>query len=144
MGYRLLGNPETALDHVEEGLRIQKSVLGKTGLPQIYNILGSVYCDMSDFKKAKSYLEEAVKLSRKDGAKLPEGMAMISLGRTWWKEDVSQASKAEELILQAIRTLEELKLKPPVGEGYLYLIDLYSSTGQKDKAQKVYRKMGLT
>jgi len=142
-GYRLLGDPETALGHIEKGFRIQKEILGRTGLPQIYTILGSVYCDMSDLKKAKSYLEEAVKLSKEDGAKLPEGMAMISLGRTLGKEDISQASKAEELILQGISIIKDLQLKPPVYEGYLYLADLYSSTGQEDKAQKVYREMGL-
>lgn len=141
--YRLLGDLETALGHMEKGLKIQSEILYRTGLPQIYTNLGSVQCDMGDFNKAKSYLKEAVKLSQEDGAKLPEGMAMISLGRVLWKGDASQAGKAEELILQGIKIIEELKLKPPVYEGYLYLADLYSNTGQSEKAQKIYREMGL-
>jgi class 3 adenylate cyclase/tetratricopeptide (TPR) repeat protein len=142
-GYRLMGDLETALGHMEKGFSIHEEIIGGPGLCQIYTSLGSVYCDMSNLNKAKSYLEEAVKLSKEDGAKLPEGMAMISLGRTLGKEDVSEASKAEEIILQGIKIIEELQLKPPAYEGYLYLADLYSSTGQEDKAQNVYRKMGL-
>jgi len=52
----------------------------------------------------------------------------------------SQLHKAEEHILQGIKILEELELKPSYAQGYLFLGELYADAGQKEKALKNLKK----
>ena len=56
------------------------------------------------------------------------------LGRIRAKADMSQSAKAEEPISEGILTLDELKLRPYVYQGHLYLGELYANTCQSEKA----------
>jgi cytochrome c-type biogenesis protein CcmH/NrfG len=62
------------------------------------------------------------------------------LGRVTGKANPLQCTKAEELLLEGIKLLGELKIKPFQAEGHLYLGELYADTGQRDKALKALRK----
>ena len=114
-----------------------------TGLSQHYYNQAMVYCDIGDLKKAQDCVEEALKLSQEYNEKFCEGMSTALQGRVLGKADPSQSSRAEELILQGINILEELKVKPMVSLNYLLLAELYGNMGQSEKAQKIYREMGL-
>jgi tetratricopeptide (TPR) repeat protein len=142
-GYYFLGDMETALKHIEKALKMQLDMAYPIGLSMHYYALGMVHCDLGDLEKARDHVEKALELAQDNNEKMSEGMARALLGRILGKADISQGSRAEALILQGINILDELKLQPAVYQGYLYLADLYSSTGQEDKAQKVYREMGL-
>jgi len=47
---------------------------------------------------------------------------------------VSKADEAERNMLQGIKILEELKLRPRLSQGYFYLGELYTDIGEYDKA----------
>ena len=71
------------------------------------------------------------------GAKLEkvyEGDSWTILGRVLGKKEPNKMDEAEKYILQGIKILEESKVQPWVGTGYLYLGELYADMGQKEKA----------
>jgi hypothetical protein len=72
------------------------------------------------------------------------------LGRTLGKADPSQIDNAKTNILNGIKILEDLKLKPYYSQGYLFLGELYADTSQKGlalenlkKAESMFQEMGM-
>ena len=72
------------------------------------------------------------------------------MGRIYAEVGKSQIDKAEEYILNGIKILNDLKLKPLYSPGYLSLAELYADSGQKDqarenlkKANRLFREMGM-
>ncbi|MFQ5976420.1 MAG: guanylate cyclase, partial [Candidatus Hydrothermarchaeales archaeon] len=148
--YCLLGKLKTAREYMEKGIRIQVDVGAHFALGHFYGRLGMVHLESGDLKTAQHHVEEALKLSQKNHEKWYEGFAWIQLGRILGKAKKSQYDKAEESILQGIKILDELKLKPLYAQGYLFLGELYADTGQQDKAlesmkkaEEMFREMGM-
>jgi tetratricopeptide (TPR) repeat protein len=133
-GYYLLGELEIARKHVEKGLKIQNDAGIIFRLPWHYRVLAMVYFDSGDLKNAQLFIEESLKLSQENGEKEAEGLSRIWLGRILGKADNSQVGKGEEYILEGIKILEDLKLKPLSTGGYLFLGELYADIGQREKA----------
>jgi tetratricopeptide (TPR) repeat protein len=77
---------------------------------------------------------------RRSGERAQEGRSTIALGRVLGKAEPRQSAEAEDSILQGIRMLEELKLRPWLAEGYLFLGELYADTGQNEKALEALKK----
>ena len=77
-------------------------------------------------------------------------VAWTILGRIIGKTEPKDPGKAEEHILKGIKILDDLKLKPHVSVGYLYLGELYADMDQKEKAlenlnkaEKMFQEMGM-
>ena len=138
--YYLIGDPGTARKYIEKGLKIQMESPAEYVLSLHYWFLGMVYCDSGDFKKAQKYTEKVLKLSQKNNEKHLEGFSRISLGRILGKADITQKDKAEESILEGIKILEALKLRPSLSWGYLFLGELYAHLGRKEKALENLKK----
>jgi hypothetical protein len=114
-------------------------------------LLGAVSLDSGDLVGAQTSMEEALRLSQASGERYIEGRAGTWLGRVLGKSDVSQAAVAEERILQGIRLLEQLHIKPWQAEGHLLAGELYADTGQEQKAltslmkaQGMFQEMQMT
>jgi len=140
LGYYLLGDLKTAREHIEKGLVIQKKSKLIWGLSYIYIFLSLVCCDAGDIERAIDCAEKALELSHKNNERQQEGLARIHLGRALVKKDPSQHDKAEKHILQGIKILEELKIKPNIAEGYFHLGEFYIDIGMKEKALKELKK----
>jgi len=138
--YCLLGELETALEHMEKGLKIQSDVGLQYDLGHFIGLSSMVYLESGDLKNAQRRAEEALKISQEIHQKWPEGFAWILLGRILGKAGKSQVGKAEECILRGIKILDELKLKPFYSQGYLFLGEVYADTGQQDKALENLKK----
>ena len=74
----------------------------------------------------------------------------IWLGRILAKAETSRGGKAEEYILQGIKILDELKIKPFSALGYLFLGELHADRGQREKAlenlkraERMFQEMGM-
>jgi class 3 adenylate cyclase/tetratricopeptide (TPR) repeat protein len=148
--YCLLGEYETARQHMEKGLKIQIDSGLHIHLCYFYWLLSLVHLESGDLKNAQQRAEEALKLSQKNHEKWDEGLAWILLGRIYGKAEKTQVDRAEEYILQGIKILDELKLKALYAQGYHYLGKLYADTGQQDKAlrnlkkaERMFREMGM-
>jgi tetratricopeptide (TPR) repeat protein len=138
--YSYLGDPETGRRYVEKGLKIQRDGGFEAFLSFFFHFLGDICLHLGDLKNARSSVDEALRLSQKNNEKQMEGMSWILLGRILERTETPQIDKAEEYILQGMKTLDELKLKPWYALGYFYLGQLYAKAGQKEKALENLRK----
>ena len=138
--YYLLGDLETARNYIEKGIGIVKD----RQIPTILSVhllhLAMVHFESGDLKKAQDRVEEAVKLSQKSGERHWRAYSRIWKGRILWKDEASRAEEAEKYILQGIKTLKELKLKPFSAQGYLFLGELHADSGREEKALENLKK----
>jgi tetratricopeptide (TPR) repeat protein len=105
---------------------------------------------LGDQKSSRSAIEEALKISQKNSEKHFEGASWAFLGMILGKSNPSQSDTAAKYILKGIEILNELKIKPWCAEGYLYLGELYVSTGNREdalnnlrKAESMFQEIGM-
>ena len=132
--YCLLGEFKTAQEHMEKGLRIQREAGQDFDLGHFYGLSSMVYLQTGDLTNAQHHAEKALRISQNIHQEWAEGFVWILLGRIFGKAEKPQHEKAEECILQGIKILSELKLKPFYAQGHYFLGVLYADTGQQDKA----------
>ena len=145
------GNLEAARDCGQKAVSTQ--IEGRLSVMSslAHLLLGAVSLDSGDLVGAQTSMEEALRLSQASGERYIEGRAGTWLGRVLGKADVSQAAVAEERILQGIRLLEQMQIKPWQAEGHLLAGELYADTGQEQKAltslmkaQGMFQEMEMT
>jgi len=139
-GYFLRGEYETARGYAEKGLSIQK----ESGMNHLalycYWFLSLILVGMGDLAYARKNCGESLKIAQEVRARHLEGMALIQLGVITGKEDLSRIEEARGTIQQGISILEELKLIPSLGMGYIYLGELLIDAGRKDEARESLKK----
>ena len=131
---------EKAIKNIEKGIELHHG----TGIPIILSFMywyqSMAHLDAGDLKSAKSCVEESLRLARENNEKHYEGMSMVLLGKILAKSDPAQSLESKEHIIQGIKILDELKLKPHLAVGYLYLGEVYAEAGQKQKAFEALKK----
>ena len=148
--YYLLGELENARKHAERAIKFQS----ETGLPFMlavpYRVLGVIHLDLGELKNAQSCMEQSLELAQNNNERSEEGVTKLYLGRVLGKARKPQYGKAEKCILDGIRILDELKLKPWTTQGYLHLGELYADRGQRKKgletlkkAEGMFQEMGM-
>ncbi|MFX0203221.1 MAG: hypothetical protein ACFFCW_44525 [Candidatus Hodarchaeota archaeon] len=96
--------------------------------------------DLGHLKKAKTHIDQAIKLSQNNDEAHIEGLSRTFLGRIMEKINSSEIKTAENCILRGIDTLEKLGTKSLCSNGYFYLGELYADTGQRAKALENLKK----
>jgi class 3 adenylate cyclase len=147
-GYYMLGEVETALKFIEKALEMQMNIGFFASYIHWFPTL--IHTDLGNLNDAKVHAEQGVNSAQTSHQKWAEGMLRIPLGRVFGKIEGSQLHKAEEHIVQGIKILEELGMKPFYVHGYLWIGELYSDRGQKEKAlenlkkaEAMYQEMGM-
>jgi tetratricopeptide (TPR) repeat protein len=135
-----LGDPQTGLEYIQKGLKIQSSTGVKSMLPWYYCDLGNSHQALGDLKSALDCVTKAFKLACDNNEKLWEAYSSIYLGRILMKSDPSQIDKAEGSIVKGLNFFEELRLKCYYPLGYLFLGEVYADAGQKDKTLEALKK----
>jgi len=109
-----------------------------------------VHKQTGDFRTASQYAEKAVNLARKNKEKRFEGISLVQMGWTEWKNKSCDFITAEQNIMEGIRILKQLQARPDEARGYLTLGNLYNTGGQREKAfenleraEKMLEKMGM-
>jgi tetratricopeptide (TPR) repeat protein len=145
-----LGDPETGRRYVEKGLKIQRDIGVEWWLSLYPLFLSDIHLHLGDLKKAQSFMDEALRISQKDSDKRIEGISWMWLGRILGQPESPQIHKAEQYVLQGMKILDELELKPQYALGYFYLGELYVNAGQREKAlenlkkaETMFREMGM-
>jgi len=149
-GHYFLGDLQTALKCIERGLEILRDA-ELSFLSSFHHVgLSMVHLDSGDLENAQDYAEEAFRLAQSNNEKWVEGNSMVWLGKILGKAKKSQNDKAQENILQGIKILDELKMRPHCSVGYLYLGELYADMGQREKAletlkeaEAAFQEMGM-
>jgi tetratricopeptide (TPR) repeat protein len=152
LGYAfyLFGDLDSAREHAEKGLSILSSTKFKAFSSFQNWILSEIYLDIGNQEKSQGCIQEALQLSRNNNERAWEGLSWITLGRISRKLDTRQIQKAKEYISKGIKIEEELKLLSYSAIGYLYLGELYSDAGQREKAvtylkkaKEMFEEMGM-
>jgi tetratricopeptide (TPR) repeat protein len=148
--YAYLGDPEAGRSYGEKGLTMQRDNRLEFLLCMHHLLLGDTHLRRADLENARISLEEAVRLSQKQNEKYFGALAWIILGRVLGRTDASDIRKAEECILQGLNLAEEMKTRPFLAQGYLFLGELHAHGGQKDKAlenltkaETMFQEMGM-
>jgi tetratricopeptide (TPR) repeat protein len=148
--YGLLGEYESARKHLESGIALQKEIQVDAHLSWHHLIYSQILYEMGDYEAAFNSVEKAVSLAQKHHEKYAEGQSLIWLGRIIAKSDRSQYKRAEKSILEGIDILKSLKRRPAYAEGYLDLGELYTDSGQTEKAlenlkkaESMFKEMGM-
>ncbi len=139
-GHCLLGENQTARQHMEKGIKIHSDSGISYHLSFYYGLFSIVHFNSGDLQNAQVWAEKALKISQKNHEKWAEGFVGTLLGRILGKSGKSQVDRAEECIVKGIRILDELKAKPAYARGYFFLGELHTDTGQRDKAIKNLKK----
>jgi tetratricopeptide (TPR) repeat protein len=140
MGHLLLGQPEAALEHIEKGLEISRSVGFSPTLSGVCRQLAEVHRHLGNLEEARSRAEEALKVALNNNETTYAASARVLLGAILGRSDPSKSGEAEEHILQGIETLDERKERFYSARGRQLLGELYADTGQKEKALEALNK----
>jgi tetratricopeptide (TPR) repeat protein len=92
--YRQAGQMQTALEDLNEALRIEQSVDSQPGVAMTQNTIGRVYSDLGQQQKALSRFNEAVAIWRKLRIRQAEANTLSNIGRAYndlGQRDVAQA-----------------------------------------------------
>jgi class 3 adenylate cyclase/tetratricopeptide (TPR) repeat protein len=150
LAYSFLGDPQTGKRHAEKGFKIHHDSGIEWNLSVNQWILGVIHFHLSDLKNARSFVDEALTLSKKNNEKHFEGNSWIWLGKILESTQIPQIDKAEECILKGIEIFYELQLKPSYASGHLFLGELYLNTNEKEmaiknlkKAREMFQEMGM-
>jgi tetratricopeptide (TPR) repeat protein len=139
-GHYLMGELETAREYIEKGLKDHNDMNLAYWLSFQSTLLSMVYFDLGDLTNAQDHLERAIKLAENNNEKHFEGISKIHLGRMVGKAKRSTDEVGEECVLEGIKILDELKLRPWSTQGYLCLGELYAERGQREKALENLKK----
>jgi len=105
-----------------------------------YELMSDIHYYLYDWNGARRYAEDGLEEVRTHRQRRYEGYLSLALGRVLAKADPPQVMQGEEFILQGIKILNDLEMRPDIACGYCFLGELYADTGQKEKALKTLRK----
>jgi tetratricopeptide (TPR) repeat protein len=150
MGYYFLEDLKNAQMYAEQSIKIHEDAAATYLSSAPHSLLCMVYLDSGDLSSAQRNIEEALVLAQENKEKISEGVAKLWLGRTLGISAKSKGRIAEEYIMQGIKDLDELKLKPWYSPGYLFLGELYAGLGRIEdalqnlrKAEMLFHEMGM-
>ena len=145
-----LGDLETGRKHIEAGIAIKRESGIETGLADQYFQLGHCQLESGDPGRARDSVENALELSQRHHEKLVEGQCLIWLGKVLYGMQPAEVNQAEDSIQRGISILNELKSKPFLSIGYLFLGEFCKAVGRKDESLKnlhlaegMFKEMGM-
>jgi len=150
-GYGLLGQIDTALNHMKKGLETDLALGCPSGFYFHYGWLSILYLESGDLEDARSCAEKTLELAQKEHSKLWEAGAWLVLGSIMGKTDKTRSAEAEQYILQGMKSLDEAEARALYVLAHPYLGEFYVDTGQRqkaletlEKAQQMMEEMGMT
>jgi tetratricopeptide (TPR) repeat protein len=142
LGYAnyLIGELQIGQNFVLKGMGIQEESGIEAMLAMHYYIYAMVLLELGDFEESLRYAEKALDLSKRNNEIRYEGLSKIWIGRILGSENKAQYYRGEHSILQGLKILKRLRLKPAIAQGHFILGELYTHSGKQSKARKSLRK----
>ncbi len=145
-----LGDLGTGRKHIEAGIAIKRESWIETGLADQYFQLSHCQFESGDPGSARDSVEKALELSQRHHEKLVEGQCLIWLGKILTSVQPAEIKQAEDSIQRGISIFNELKSKPFLSIGYLFLGEFCKAAGRKDESLKnlhlaegMFKEMGM-
>ncbi|MBW2194586.1 MAG: AAA family ATPase [Deltaproteobacteria bacterium] len=131
-----LGDLETGRKHIEAGMTIKSESWVEAGLADQYFMLSYCQFESGNSTSARDSVEKALELSKRHHEKLVEGQSLIWLGNILHNMQPAESEEIENFFLRGINILTELKAKPFLSIGYLFLGEFLKAVGRHDEALK--------
>jgi len=138
--YLILGDFETALGLLYEGIKIIKSVKTSIGIPLFKNFIGEINFELGRYLEAREFFNQGLELSKKIYDRFSEGYALTWLGRTEYKMNPSRYQKAINSIANGMEIFDKLKIKPEHTCGLMFLGEIYLGNNESRKALENIKK----
>jgi tetratricopeptide (TPR) repeat protein len=149
-GYLLQGDLGAAREHVVKGHDHDRTVGFSLISSYYYELMSDICLESGDWGSAQAYAEEGLQLAKTHGDTLYEGTLSMLLGAALAKADPLRAGRGEELILDGIKILDDLKIRPFSARSNLHLGQFYADTGRRQEAPEAlnnahdaFREMGM-
>jgi tetratricopeptide (TPR) repeat protein len=136
--YWNFGQYQKALSYHEKSLVIRREIGDRKGEGNNLISIGIVYWNFGQYQKALSYYEKALGINREIGNRNGEGNNLISIGNVY--QNLGQYRKALGYYKKALVIDKEIGVPTGIVEGNIG--DIYLETGDTDKAEKIYEKLG--
>jgi class 3 adenylate cyclase/tetratricopeptide (TPR) repeat protein len=145
-----LGDLETGRKHIDAGMAIKRESWVEVGLADQYFMLSHCQLESGDPGSARDSVEKALELSKRHHEKLVEGQCLIWFGKVLYSMQPAENEQAEDSIQRGISILNELKTKPFLSIGYLFLGEFCNVVGRHDESLKnlhlaevMFQEMGM-
>jgi len=130
---------------LQEGVTFAFELLQKTAIQEdteslanVYNLLGLVYSNLSDFSKALEYLEIALHINEEIGRKVGISANLHNIGSVY--SHLSDYPKALEYFEKALKINEEIEKKDYLSNNLGSIANIYSNLSDYSKALEYYEK----
>jgi tetratricopeptide (TPR) repeat protein len=145
-----LGDLETGRKYIEAGMAISRESWIETGAADQHFQLSHCQLEFGDLGSARDSVEKALELSQRHHEKLVEGQCLLWLGKVLYGMQPAEINQAEDSIQRGIGILNELKSKPFLSIGYLFLGEFCHAVGRRDESEKnlhlaegMFQEMGM-
>jgi len=135
-----VGELEAAREHTEYALKFVRDTGLVLGLPGCLSSLGIIDFESGDLKSSEKYFREALEISQNNNMKSYLGLSQTWLGKVLVQKDITESDRAEKHILEGMKALEAINMKPWLVHGYFFLGELYADIGKKEKAMENLKK----
>jgi signal transduction histidine kinase len=130
--YGYTGNVQKQLANRFESLKIAEIVGDPAILSNVYSNLGKDYVDLDKLDSALIFLEKAIQYYDISGFKRYKGGTLSYIGMVYVKK--GNYALAKQYFTKAIHESRQVKNDTDLSLTYLYLVDLYSRTGDRDSS----------
>jgi CHAT domain-containing protein len=136
--YGLAGQPETAIEALQQALAIQKELEDRRG--QVFSLanLGSAYIALKQFEAATATYQAALPIQRQLQDRVGEAYSLYTLGRI--QADLEQYAAAIEFYQQALVIQQELNQPAAVAESLIHISNAHLTLGQYSQALANYQQ----
>ena len=140
--YRYQLNYARALEYFEIALSAHTQVGNRASAAIVTGGIGCVYLSISDYTHALNYLTAALAAHEELEMKSEAASALGNIGLVYARDDYEGYNPllAEELLLKALLTLEEVNAKGDLNDIHKYLANLYKKQKRWKKCQSHFEK----
>jgi DNA-binding winged helix-turn-helix (wHTH) protein/predicted ATPase len=133
-----LGQPDRALEQINEALKLARELVGPHGLAHVYYFGAMIHILRREHKRAQELAEAALAVSRQHGLVMYEAFAMIVRGWTLAEQGLRQ--EGIEQIRQGLAIHQGTGAKLGRPQFFALLGDALVKAGQTDEALRVFEE----
>ena len=136
--YNSLGEPERALDYLQQSIELMKRGTDRAAETQTLNNIGYAYNRLEKYRDAQDYYNQALAMAQKIGNRSLEAQSLDLLGASY--SDMGQPQKALEFHQQSLEIQRTTKNVRREMLSYGNLGHVYNLLGQPEKALDRYNQ----
>jgi len=130
--YKNKGQLKEALDYFSLSLKIQKEIVDKKGIADVYNNIGSIYDDQGQVKEALDYFSRSLKIREGIGDKEGIATSLNNIGSIYY--DQGQVKEALDYFSHSLKIEEEIGDKEGIATALNNIGYIYENQGQVKEA----------